>query len=65
MVFSPTVARGGIVVFLLANAYMINYFFIHKTNHPRWTRGEAEQIAGLQMFQNAVDHVTQNQPVGA
>ncbi|MHC4994716.1 MAG: phosphoribosylformylglycinamidine synthase subunit PurQ [Planctomycetota bacterium] len=52
---------NGLVLGLMAHPER----FIHKTNHPRWTRGEAETLAGLQMFQNAVNHVTQNQPVGA
>ncbi|MBI1372298.1 MAG: phosphoribosylformylglycinamidine synthase I [Phycisphaera sp.] len=41
--------------------------FTHITNHPRWTRETITSPAGLQMFRNAVAHVTSDNgaPAGA
>jgi len=30
--------------------------FVHKTHHPRWTRGEVEQADGLSLFVNSVKY---------
>jgi len=35
--------------------------FLHRTNHPRWTREELpEEGQGVQLFRNAVDFIRGN-----
>lgn len=35
--------------------------YLHRTNHPRWTRGEApEEGMGLAFFRNAINYIRQN-----